>query len=211
MGVMEPDDRQPERQDVVPGNARASGSPQFRLRSPLLLTGPPGIGKSAAARLLASRRPRCAVVEVDDIRQLVKSGAAAPWARGEGESQHMLAARNACLLAGSFLAGGFDVILTDVVLAAPSGIYRDGGPATLIVRLDASLAETRRRAGTRPVFLTWEEFDQLHRAAEAWTGADAVIDAENLTLGELVDEIDRVWSRTEASPAPRPLRDGRAR
>ena len=43
------------------------------------VTGPPAVGKSTAARSLASTRPRCAVVEVDDLRRLVLTGAAAPW------------------------------------------------------------------------------------------------------------------------------------
>jgi hypothetical protein len=51
---------------------------------PLVLTGGPAVGKSTTANLFARRRPRAAVVDVDDVRQLVVSGAAAPWDGAEG-------------------------------------------------------------------------------------------------------------------------------
>lgn len=53
-------------------------------RLPLVLTGGPAVGKSVTARALAGGRVRCAVVDVDDVRQLVISGAAAPWEGEEG-------------------------------------------------------------------------------------------------------------------------------
>jgi shikimate kinase len=172
------------------------------LRPPLLLTGPPAVGKSSVARLLAARRPRCAVVEVDDLRQLVKTGGVAPWIAGEGESQHRLAAENACLLAKNFIENGFEVLISDVVLAAPADAYRHAVPAPLIVRLDASLAETLRRAGTRPHYLTSEEFERLHSAALAWPFPDVILDTENMSREEIVDAVDRVWRAAEDSQSP---------
>jgi dephospho-CoA kinase len=56
------------------------------VRPPLVLTGPPAEGKSSAARSLAAARARCAVIEVDDLRQLVRSGAAAPWEGDAGST-----------------------------------------------------------------------------------------------------------------------------
>jgi hypothetical protein len=185
-----------------------AGQSGQRARSPLLLTGPPAVGKSAAARLLAARRQRCAVLEVDDLRQLVTSGAVAPWVPGEGEAQHLLAARNACSLAESFLAAGFDVVLTDVVPPAPAEVYRGAPHPPLVVRLDASLLETRRRAGTRPVHLTREEFEEVHAAAQGWPAADAVINADPLSLEELVEAVDDLWRRTESAPIQRLSSDG---
>jgi hypothetical protein len=60
------------------------------MRVPLVLTGGPAVGKSATARLVALSRPLAAVIDVDEIRQLVISGHAAPWEGQEGRRQHRL-------------------------------------------------------------------------------------------------------------------------
>jgi len=52
-------------------------------RRPLILTGAPAVGKSVTAQSLAARRERCAVIDVDDVRQLVVGGHAAPWDANE--------------------------------------------------------------------------------------------------------------------------------
>ena len=45
----------------------------------LLISGPPGAGKSAAADAWASAYPGCAAhIELDSVRELVKSGFADP-------------------------------------------------------------------------------------------------------------------------------------
>jgi hypothetical protein len=75
---------------------------------PLVLTGGPAAGKSTTAHALAARRTRCAVVDVDDVRQLVVSGAAAPWEGLEGREQQRLGVTNACGLARNFLAPDSD-------------------------------------------------------------------------------------------------------
>jgi len=45
------------------------------LLPPLLLTGGPAVGKTVTARALAETTYRCAYLDVDDIRQLIKNGA----------------------------------------------------------------------------------------------------------------------------------------
>ena len=54
------------------------------MRAPLLLTGGPAAGKSTTARRLADGLPLAAVVDVDDVRQLVTSGHVAPWQGDQG-------------------------------------------------------------------------------------------------------------------------------
>ena len=63
---------------------------------PLVLTGGPAVGKSTTANHVARRYARAAVIEVDDVRQLVVSGAAAPWDGAEGVAQQRLGVDNAC-------------------------------------------------------------------------------------------------------------------
>ena len=165
------------------------------VRSALVLTGPPAVGKSSAAISLAAARPRCAVIEVDDLRQLVRTGAAAPWEGVEGARQRLLGARNACALAVNFLSDNFDVAITDVVTPQTVATYREMLPGCLVIRLSAPLSETRRRAATRHVWLTAAEFDALHHHDETRSPhVDATIDVAGLNALEQAAAIERIWS-----------------
>src|SRR5260370_20849737 len=134
----------------------------LRMRAPLVLTGGPAVGKSTAASLVARRCARAAVVEVDDVRQLVVVGAAAPWEGAEGLAQQRLGVENACGLARRFHDRGFEMIVTDVLTPETLQLYRQQLPRCLIVRLHVAAPEARRRAGTRRVYLTDAEFADPH-------------------------------------------------
>lgn len=165
------------------------------MRPPLVLTGPPAVGKTSAGRRLAGSCPRGAYVDVDDVRQLVVAGGAAPWDGDEGARQQELGVRNACLLASRFTAEGFATVVTDVVTPRTFAIYRAELPGCLIVRLRVDVAEARRRAATRPVYLTAEEFDALHAEdTAAELAVDVELDVTARSLEELVAEISRQWA-----------------
>src|SRR5260370_42111076 len=124
------------------------------MRPILVLAGGPGVGKSTTASLVARRCARAAVVDVDDVRQLVVAGAAAPWDGAEGLAQQRLGVENACGLARRFHERGFEVIVTDVLTPETLQLYRQQLPRCLIVRLHVAAPEARRRAGTRRGYLT---------------------------------------------------------
>jgi shikimate kinase len=65
--------------------------------TPLVLTGGPAVGKSTTGRLLARRFTRAAFIDVDDIRQLVIAGSAAPWEGAEGLAQQELGVLRLCI------------------------------------------------------------------------------------------------------------------
>ena len=87
-----------------------------------------------------------AVIEVDDLRQLVEAGAAAPWEGDAGARQSLLGARNACALAANFLAEDIDVVITDVLTPETAALYREELPGCRVVRLRA---RWMRRNGAR--------------------------------------------------------------
>jgi len=121
------------------------------------------VGKSVTGRRLAESRVRAAFIDVDDIRQLVVAGAEAPWREPEGTAQAALGAENACGLGRRFVAGGFDVVIADVLTPSTAAIYRRELPKCRIVHLLLGLGEAWNRAETRKMWLTDEEFDLLHR------------------------------------------------
>lgn len=163
-------------------------------RVPLVLTGAPAVGKSVTARALAERRTRCAFVEVDDLRQLVLSGGVAPWDGVDGLRQQRLGAANACALARNFLSEDIEVVIADVLTPGTQAIYRHHLPGCRIVRLTVSWAEALRRAGTRQVWLTDDEFRLLHDADAADPPkADHVIDVDRLDPAAQLEAVEGAW------------------
>jgi predicted kinase len=170
------------------------------VRPVLVLTGPPAVGKSSTAESLASARERCAVIEVDDVRQLVRTGAAAPWAGAEGARQRLLAVRNACAVATNLISDGFDVVITDVLTPDTAETYRDLLPGCLIIRLSAPLDETWRRAAGRQVWLTPDEFESLHQQdASDPPRADVTIEVTGLDMADQTEVTERTWANLAKS------------
>ncbi len=165
-----------------------------RRRPPLVLTGGPAAGKSTTGRALAGSCARAAFVDVDDVRQLVVSGGATVWEGPEGSRQWDLAARNACALAANFWADSFDVVVADVVDRRTAAVYRRLLPGVLIVHLVVSLPEARRRAATRTVWLTDEEFAWLHeRDQREPPDADVRLDLDGLDVEGQLGAVREVW------------------
>ena len=162
--------------------------------SPLLLTGGPAVGKTVTARALADVVPRTAYVDVDDLRHLVRNGHAAPWDGDEGAAQQLLGVRNAAGLARNFLASAFHVVITDVATPATLAAYRELLSDVVVVHLVTSLVEARRRAGTRPVHLTDEEFEALHRDQLALAPVDQLLDVTQMDHAQQLREVRAFWA-----------------
>lgn len=162
-----------------------------------MLTGGPAVGKTTCARALAQGRPRAAFIDVDDIRQLVVAGAAAPWEGQEGQEQMLLAATNACALARNLVTAGFEVTMADVLTPATMAVYRADLPDCLVVHLRISTAVARTRAATRSVYLTDSEFVGIHQ--QDLTNppeADVALDADTWTETEQIQILSDLWAGT---------------
>jgi predicted kinase len=162
---------------------------------PLLLTGPPAAGKSTTARVLADSLSVAAMIDVDDIRQLVVAGHAAPWDGEDGLFQQRLGVENACDLARRFAGAGIEVVIADVLTPRTAELYRARLPSVLIVQLRISLGEARRRAALRAVYLTDDEFELLHRQQPADKELyDAVVEVDGLDVAAQVAAVRDCWS-----------------
>jgi predicted ABC-type ATPase len=80
----------------------------------IVVTGPPGAGKSTVARLLAHEFERSVLVEGDAFFAFVARGAIAPWLPSSRD-QNEVVTRAAAAAAGRYSAGGYDTVYDGVV------------------------------------------------------------------------------------------------
>ena len=80
----------------------------------LVVTGPPGAGKSAVARVVADATDRSALVEGDRFFGFLARGAIEPWLPASNE-QNIVVTRAAASAAGHFARGGFTTVYDGIV------------------------------------------------------------------------------------------------
>lgn len=161
----------------------------------LLLTGGPAAGKTVTGRALAEATPRCAYIDVDDLRQLVRNGGAPPWAGEMGRAQHLLGVRNAAALAENFTRDGFTVTMSDVIDAELLATYRRLVPGVVVIKLSIDVGTARVRARMRPISLTETEFETLHRQQQCPLEVDDEVVVSAMTPDEQVAAVLAAWIR----------------
>jgi hypothetical protein len=89
-------------------------SKTHRIAPLLIVTGPPGAGKSTVARVLAERFDPSVLVEGDAFYGFLRRGAVAPWLP-EANSQNTVVTQAAAAAAGRYASGGFTTVYDGVV------------------------------------------------------------------------------------------------
>src|SRR5688500_16200013 len=84
------------------------------MSSLLVVTGPPGAGKSTVARLIADQHPRCVLIEGDAFFDFLRTGAIDPWLV-EAHTQNTTVTEAAASAAGRYTLGGFISIYDGIV------------------------------------------------------------------------------------------------
>ncbi len=153
----------------------------------LILTGPPGVGKSTVAAFIAQRLPRCAVIDADVVRWMVLNPHKASWDGEEGKAQQLLCVRNVCALADNFGREGFDVVILDVLTNETGQLYRSllQAYAPKIALLLPALDEIKRRNIARGARLTEQEVELVYSWQERLTVCDNKYDNTNLSAKDL--------------------------
>lgn len=118
----------------------------------VVLTGPPGAGKSTVAALVSARLPGSALVPGDDFYGFLGSHVVPPW-RPEAHAQNEVVTAVAAAAAGRFVTGGYDVVYDGVVGPWLLPTFLSGAGVRLVHYLvllpdeDTCLARVRRRVG----------------------------------------------------------------
>src|SRR5712691_7545469 len=122
-----------------------------------ILTGFAGCGKNSVAQVYATQFcERCAVIDVDLVRGMLRQPHFAPWDGTQGLEQHRLGVKHACLLAKSFVTEGYEVVLLDVIWSDLGQLYQQelAGHDHRIVRLMPTWEESLRRLHDRAPTIT---------------------------------------------------------
>jgi len=177
--------------------ASASGNRQNTRMSIVLLTGGPGAGKSTIARAVAPLRRRCAVIEVDDVRQMLVQPHAAPWDGSEGLRQQKLGVWNAARLAIGFADDGEDVVIADVLDNEIAALYRRSLSEhdVQIVHLRVSEALARDRAAGRHYSLTNEQMRALHMAQPDFVDYDRQLDTSVMSVSDAALQVCEILDK----------------
>jgi len=157
-----------------------------------ILTGPAASGKNTISKILAQKKEKCAVIDVDTIRQMYVQPHKAPWDGEEGRAQQLLGVENTCLLAKNYSQQNIDVVILDVLTDETASLYKKNLGEVRIILLMPVFAEAQKRFKERPSTITDEEFKMIYEWEEKLTVFDEKIDNTSLSAQETVDKISAI-------------------
>lgn len=165
----------------------------------LVLTGPPGIGKTTVARLVADALPRSVHLEADTFWRFIRSGSVAPWLP-EAHEQNEVVVQAVARTAAQFAAGGFDVVVDGIVgpwFLDPFRRCAAGAEVGLhYVVLAADLDVTIGRATSRGAHGLSDE-DPIRRMHAEFASAvpheHLILDAGSRTASDVAEQVLHAW------------------
>ena len=161
------------------------------LRSPIVVTGPPGAGKSVVGRALAERFSRSVLVAGDEFFAFLARGRIDPWLP-ESQRQNEIVTRAAGSSTGAYVRGGYATIYDGVIgpwflptFATATGLY-SLEYVLLLPSEERCVENVQTRTGhafsdddaTRKMHLEFAKatIDERHVLRDPPDGVDAVVD-----------------------------------
>jgi tRNA uridine 5-carbamoylmethylation protein Kti12 len=164
----------------------------------LIVTGPPGVGKTTITGILAGRSNRAVHLEADAFFRFISSGYVEPWKR-ESHEQNEIVMRIVAEAAGGYAEAGYFTIVDGIVIPAwffepLRDALREAGHAVAYAVLRAPLHVCVERVQEREggplvesavIEQLWESFADLGDLERN------LIDLEGKTRGEAADLLER--------------------
>lgn len=140
----------------------------------LILTGPPGVGKTTVAEVLAARSARAVHLEADSFFRFIRAGYVEPW-KSESREQNEVVMRVVAAAAAGYAEAGYTTIVDGIVIPAwflqplrdaLVEARQEVAYAVLRVPLDRCLERVQSREGSPPIDTgaieqLWRSFAEL--------------------------------------------------
>jgi chloramphenicol 3-O-phosphotransferase len=154
----------------------------------VILSGPPGAGKSATAGALCDRYDRMLHIDMSKLRGFLRMGLLRPWDTSEeGKAQQQLFIEAACGMATQFLDAGYGVVIDDVITPDQLSAYQRElavDAAVHFVVLLPDIKVVRERAGHGRA----ERLNALYERFAGWTDV-AVVEPGDLAPELVADRV----------------------
>jgi tRNA uridine 5-carbamoylmethylation protein Kti12 len=164
----------------------------------LILTGPPGVGKTTAAGILTARADRAVHLEADAFFRFIASGYVEPW-RPESREQNEAVMRIVAEAAAGYATAGYLTVVEGIVIPgwyfeplrdALRGAGHTVAYAVLRAPLEVCLERVQEREGEPPIDAAaveqiWRSFADLGDLEEG------VIEVGGMSSAEVGDLLER--------------------
>lgn len=164
----------------------------------LIVTGPPGVGKTTTARIVAERSRRAVHLEADEFFRFIRTDYVEPW-RPESHDQNRVVMEIVAKAAAGYAAAGYLTIVDGIVLpdwfleplrGALEGAGHQVAYAVLRAPLPTCLTRVQDREGAAPV--ESDAIEQLWRSFTGLGGLEAnVLEVGDKSAEEVADTIER--------------------
>jgi predicted kinase len=164
----------------------------------LIVTGPPGVGKTTAADILATRSPRAVHLESDAFFRFIRSGYVEPW-KPESHEQNRTVMRIVARAASEYTAAGYLTIVDGIVipgwfLGPLRDALHDAGHrvACAVLRAPLSVCGARAQARAGEPLGDREAIEQLWRSFSDLGDLERhALDVGDLSPEEIADSLER--------------------